>query len=77
MSSIKYYDVVDNPIKGKTIVFNNYAVKKIEDKRTELLMNHCEFAKHLGIGRRSFQKCIYNENIGFKIAKIIIQKILN
>ena len=40
-------------------------------------MNHCEFAKHLGIGRRSFQKCIYNEKVGFKIAKIIIQKILN
>ena len=56
MSLIKYYDIVDNPIKGKTVVFNNYAVKKIEDKRTELLMNHCEFAKHLGIGRRSFQK---------------------
>ena len=74
MSSIKYYDVVDNPIKGKTIVFNNYAVKKIEDKRTELLMNHCEFAKHLGIGRRSFQKCIYNEKVGFKSHLIVVPK---
>jgi len=77
MSLIKYYDIVENPIRGKTVVFNNYAVKKIEDKRCELLMNHCEFAKHIGVARRSLQKCLYNENVGFKIAKIIISKVLN
>ncbi len=73
----KYYDIVDNPIRGKFIVFNNYGVEKIENARTELLMTHDEFAKHIGMSRKSFQKSIYNEKVGFKVAKIIINKILN
>ena len=73
----KYYDIVDNPIRGKFVVFNNYAVEKIENKRTELFMTHNEFAKHIGMSRKSFQNSIYNKKVGFKIAKIIINKILN
>ena len=73
----KYYDIVDNPIKGKFIVFNNYGVEKIENARTKLLMTHDEFAKHIGMSRKSFQNSIYNKKVGFKIAKIIINKILN
>ena len=75
--TIKYYDIVDNPIRGKFIIFNNYGVEKIENARTELLMTHNEFAKHIGISRKSFQNSIYNKKVGFKIAKIIITKVLN
>ena len=75
--TIKYYDIVDNPIRGKFIIFNNYGVEKIENKRTQLLMTHNEFAHYIGISRSSFQKSIYNKKIGFKIAKVIIKKVLN
>ena len=73
---MKYFDIIDNPKRGKSIIFNNCAKEKIEDKRLSLLMSHNQFADYLGISRRSFQKTIYNQSVGFEVAKLIIGKLL-
>jgi len=39
-------------------------------------MSHNQFADYLGISRRSFQKTIYNQSVGFEVAKLIIGKLL-
>tara|TARA_Y100001963_G_scaffold94355_1_gene129975 strand:- start:258 stop:482 length:225 start_codon:yes stop_codon:yes gene_type:complete len=73
---MKYFDIIDNPKRGKSVIFNNWAKQKIEDERLSLLMSHNQFADYLGISRRSFQKTIYNQSVGFKVAKLIIGKLL-
>ena len=55
---MKYFDIIDNPKRGKSVIFNNSAKQKIEDKRLSLLMSHNQFADYLGISKRSFQKTI-------------------
>ena len=77
ISKIKYYDIVDNPRNGQSIIFNNWAKEKIESERLSLLMQQKEFAEYLGISRTAFQKIIYNKSVGFKTAKIIINKLLS
>ena len=74
---MKYFDIIDNPKRGKSVIFNNWAKEKIESERLSLLMQQKEFAEYLGISRTAFQKIIYNKSVGFKTAKIIINKLLS
>ena len=73
---VKFFDIIDNTKKGKSVIFNNWAKEKIENRRLSLLMSHNQFADYLGISRSSFQKTIYNKSVGFNVAKVIIEKLL-
>ena len=62
-------------IKGHSIVFNQSVIEKLEKERISLLLNHVEFSKRLGMCKRSFQKVIYKQPIGFKMAQVIVKHI--
>ena len=61
--------------KGHSIVFNESVIEKLEKERISLLLNHVEFSKRLGMCKRSFQKVIYKQPIGFKMAQVIVKHI--
>jgi predicted transcriptional regulator len=73
---INWYKIIKTN-RGRSYIFYQKSINKMENKRLKLFLSIKEFAKLYKIPLRSYQRVIAKGQVGIKTASKIVKKILN